>query len=86
MFAKPMESDPPARPKERDSEAEKLCVGRRKVCKNLLFSILCNELIFPYVSNGYWRLQKWPFTDQPYGRGSKIYKNSKRFVSNASRT
>jgi hypothetical protein len=27
MLAKLMESDPPARPKERDSEAEKLCVG-----------------------------------------------------------
>jgi hypothetical protein len=27
MLAKLMESDPPARPKERDNEAKKLCVG-----------------------------------------------------------
>jgi hypothetical protein len=30
ILAKPMESDPPARPKERDSEAKRLCVGSMK--------------------------------------------------------
>jgi hypothetical protein len=56
MLAKPMESDPPARPKERKRQrGRKALRGMKKkgLVKNPMFSILFHKLLFLYVSNRY---------------------------------